>query len=69
MAAQTQKRITAMFTTIDFIGAAALAWLSSRGDFNDPRDPDTLALHTRQDLRLISYLLMGVIIMLGIVAD
>jgi hypothetical protein len=30
---------------------------------------DALALHIRQDLRLVAYSLGGVIVMLGVVAD
>ncbi len=58
-----------MFTTIAFFGIAFLAWLSHRSQDGDPKDPDMLVRQTRQDLRLVAYLLAGVIIMLGIVAD
>jgi hypothetical protein len=58
-----------MFTTIALIGSGVLAVLSGYQQKNDPSDPNTLALQTRQDLRLIAYLLGGIAIMLGIIAD
>jgi hypothetical protein len=35
----------------------------------DTEEPDLNILHARQDLRLIAYLLFGVVIMLGLIAD
>lgn len=69
-----------MFTVIAFFGIAAIATLVSRlqdrealgGRHPSLYDDDQVReaiIHARQDLKLIAYLLAGVIIMLGIVAD
>jgi hypothetical protein len=64
-----------MFTTIAFFGIAVIGWLVHRAQEReavhrpDSRDISEIARHARQDLRLIAYLLAGVIVMLGIVAD
>ena len=67
-----------MFTTIAFFGLAAIAWLvmlkqtkelAHRPGFFDDDKVRESVVHARQDLRLIAYLLGGIIIMLGIVAD
>lgn len=67
-----------MFTTIAFFGLAAIAWIVTRqqakesghrpGFFDDDRVRESV-VHARQDLRLIAYLLAGIVVMLGIIAD
>lgn len=63
-----------------FLFALALVtvagWLANRGNEKDRRqydaDPDSLrllALHARQDLKLIAFLLAAAILMLGVVAE
>jgi hypothetical protein len=67
-----------MFT----IGAIALcillAWLAQRKNEIDRKTYDQtpehlqqwmLLLHTRQDLKLIAFLLCGILVMLGVLAD
>ena len=52
-----------MFTTVAFFGVAFLAWLVMRSQNKENAGPE------RQDLKLIAYLLAGVIVMLGVIAD
>jgi hypothetical protein len=67
-----------MFTFGALLLGGGLAWLSWRGSGQDRASYDRsnldpgvflLLLHLRHDLRLIAFLLFGVIVMLGIVAD
>ena len=65
-----------MFTTIALALAVGLAWFASRKNEKDRSEYDRsgadlwpLTLHIRQDLKLISFLLFGVVVMLGIIAD
>ena len=65
-----------MFTAIAMGLAGIIAWAASRGNNTDRSEyertrPDlwSITLHIRQDLKLVAFLLLGVIIMLGIVAD
>lgn len=65
-----------MFTGIAFLLATGLAVFASWGNKSDRRDYDRagpdlwpVTLHMRQDLKLISFLLFGVIVMLGVIAD
>lgn len=68
-----------MFTFGAFLLGGGLAWLSWRESNKDRVSYDRLGLdqsafqllllHIRQDLRLVAFLLFGVIVMLGIVAD
>lgn len=64
-----------MFTVGAIVLSLALAWAASRGNERDrpsyDRSPDNwlLLLHIRQDLKLIAFLLFGVVVMLGIIAD
>lgn len=65
-----------MFTTIAFVLATALALFASWANKSDRRDYDRngpdlwpVTLHMRQDLKLIAFLLFGVIVMLGVIAD
>jgi hypothetical protein len=63
-----------MFTTISFVLMAVAAWLANRGSEKDRKLYDVppegaLVLHIRQDLKLIAFLLAGILVMLGILAD
>lgn len=67
-----------MFTTGAFFLIAIIAWLAQRhrraenasisGLFDDDQVRQAV-VHAREDIRLIAYLLGGIIFMLGIVAD
>lgn len=67
-----------MFVAGAIFLSVALAWAASRANEKDRPSYDglfedqkmwILALHTRQDLKLIAFLLGGVIVMLGVVAE
>jgi len=67
-----------MFTIGAIVLAVLLAFFAGRANDKDRQSYDStptdlqnwlLNLHIRQDLKLISFLLMGVIVMLGVVAD
>jgi len=67
-----------MITTFAFIGMAVLAIITSKINDRERRDYDgrgvddvkyLLLLHIRQDLKLISFLLFAVIILLAVIAD
>lgn len=65
-----------MFTAGAFVLIALIAWYVSRANETDravyderPDDLRVLALHTRQDIKLVAFLLGGIIVMLGIIAD
>jgi hypothetical protein len=71
-----------MFTAGAFFFSCLIGWYANhcnekdrrtydrgRDDLRGPDDLWILALHTRQDIKFISFLLGGVIVMLGIIAD
>lgn len=67
-----------MFTIIAFALTVFIAWFAGRTNEKDRSSYDTtptdlrdwiLLLHARQDLKLIAFLLFGVIVMLGVIAD
>lgn len=67
-----------MWTIAAVFIAGVIAYLAGRAnerdrsiyDGSDVLDRDSMIrLHIRQDLKLISFLLLGVIVMLGVVAD
>jgi hypothetical protein len=58
-----------MFTILAFIGACLIAWQAMRNQVADATDSETNIRHSRQDLRLIAFLLFGILIMLGVIAD
>jgi hypothetical protein len=67
-----------MFTTIAFFATALIAWWvewlnnKDREEYNRRDDDEVrrhLLLHIRQDLKLIAFMLMGIMVMLGIIAD
>jgi hypothetical protein len=59
-----------MFTTIAFFAAALIGW--SVGRLNERErtlDEPALLLQTRQDVKLIVFLLFAILVMLGVIAD
>jgi hypothetical protein len=65
-----------MFTVGAFLLTVLTAWYASYANEKDRRTYDqahddnwTLLLHTRQDIKLVAFLLGGVIVMLGVIAD
>ncbi|MGD9542257.1 hypothetical protein [Methylocystis sp.] len=67
-----------MFTLGAIILTVSLAWYAGRQNENDRSQYDgapldlhewLLLLHARQDLKLISFLLGGILVMLGVIAD
>lgn len=58
-----------MFTIGAFLAFAAIAWFTDRHQRGDPDDVEVNIKHTRQDLRLVAYLLAAILVMLGIIAD
>ena len=66
-----------MFTTISFVMLALIAWIAQSGNNKDRRLYDLgadhniheVTLHIRQDLKLVAFLLAGILVMLGILGD
>ena len=68
-----------MFTTIAFFAGALVAWWVGRLNDKDRPSYDRLAdndeairhllLHTRQDAKLIVFVLFAILVMLGVIAD
>jgi hypothetical protein len=63
-----------MFTFGAMLFGAVLMWLAIRANEQDrpAYDEDRiwiLVLHIRQDLKLVVFLLAGVLVMLGVIAD
>ncbi len=58
-----------MFTGAAFIAGTLIAWATMRHQVSDPDDVQTNIKHSRQDLRLIAYLLFGILVALGVIAD
>ena len=58
-----------MFTFGAFAAVVVIGWYVSRDQDRDPHDTATNIRHSRQDLRLIAYILFAILIALGIIAD
>lgn len=58
-----------MFTALAIAGGVVMAWSASRSQRSDGDEIDRNVKHSRQDLRLIAYLLFATIVMFGIIAD
>lgn len=58
-----------MFATAALFALAAIGLYVSRQNDRDPGDPEAIIRHARQDLRLIACLLMGILVLLGLIAD
>jgi hypothetical protein len=58
-----------MFTIIPFAAVGVILWTEPRRQRFDSEVADENIKQTRQDLRLIVYLLFAVVVMLGIIAD
>jgi len=63
------------FTAIGFLGMLLIAWVADRTNKkdpatrNDPKELGEMIRYSRQDLRLIAWLLAAILVMLGVVAD
>jgi hypothetical protein len=58
-----------MFTIVAILGGSVIAWRVSRQQETDADDFQTNIKHSRQDLRLIAYLLFAILIAVGVIAD
>jgi hypothetical protein len=66
-----------MFTIGAFLLIAAIGWYVGRANISDRQIIATLSddevrtaiLHARQDVKLITFLLGGILLMLGVIAD
>lgn len=67
-----------MFTAIAFFSIAGIVWFSNRRELEERAEKPSFVdddfvrarvLFIRQDLRLALYVLMGILLMLGIIAD
>jgi hypothetical protein len=80
-AAASHKRYSGrarpMLTTISFAMLALIAWIAHSGNkkdrrFYNPGSDDNIrdvTLHIQQDLKLVAFLLAGILVMLGILGD
>jgi hypothetical protein len=63
------------FTAIGFFAMLLIVWAADRTNRkdpatrNDPKELGEMIRYSRQDLRLIAWLLAGILVMLGMVAD
>ena len=66
-----------MFTIAAFFGIAAIGWYLDKANVSDrsnvailsDEEVRTAVLHARQDIKLVAFLLGGIAIMLGVIAD
>jgi hypothetical protein len=68
-----------MFTLGAIVFATLIGWYANRANNSDRKEynsatPDDrtlvlLTLHVREDVKLIAFLLAGILVMLGVVAD
>jgi hypothetical protein len=67
-----------MFTAIAFFAMAGIVWFSDRRELSERSEPAVPVddaffrarlLFIRQDVRLLVYLLMAILLMLGVIAD
>jgi hypothetical protein len=59
-----------MFTLLAFGTLAGAGWVAARRQrFDNVDNQDVNILQSRQDLRLIAYLLAAILVALGIIAD
>jgi hypothetical protein len=58
-----------MFTFIGIGMIVVVAFLSKREQSKDIGNTDDYIRHTRQDIRLMAWLLAATVVMLGIIAD
>jgi hypothetical protein len=57
------------FTTMGFFAVAAIGWYANRDQWRDSDEVPINVKHSRQDLRLVAYILFGILVMLGVIAD
>jgi hypothetical protein len=58
-----------MFTIITLFAISGLAFAAQWVSRREPTNAEILARHMRQDLRLIVFILAGILVMLGVIAD
>lgn len=64
-----------MFTAGAICLVIAVIWYSDRMNqrdrlsYGEPPDGESLRLHIRQDLKLVVFLLAGILVALGVIAD
>ena len=58
-----------MFTIIVCLALGFIGWFAKREQKQDTDNAAINIRHSRQDLRLIAYLLTGILVMLGVIAD
>lgn len=58
-----------MFTVLAFIGITLIAWKVSRKQDDDTDNLEINTMQVRQDMRLVAYLLAGILVMLGVISD
>jgi hypothetical protein len=58
-----------IFTICAFVGMTLIARAAAKDNYRDSDEMDINIKHSRQDLRLIAYLLGAILVMLGIIAD
>jgi hypothetical protein len=67
-----------MFTALAFVGGGLFAWYADRlnakdrevrAHIFDEAEVAQAVVHTRQDIKLIAFLLFGILVMLGVIAD
>lgn len=63
-----------MFSIAAVVGMVAIVWLADRANRKDPATLDDrgsydMIRYSRQDLRLIAWLLASILVALGIIAD
>jgi hypothetical protein len=61
--------MTYLFTVIAFFAVAGVALFANRRQRFSTDNVEINAKHMRQELRVIAYLLAGVVILLGVIAD
>jgi hypothetical protein len=59
-----------MFTSLAMITVAILGWMAQRQQrFDRAENSDVNIMQSRQDLRLIAYLLAAILVTLSVIAD
>lgn len=58
-----------MYTGLSVLGVVVAGLLVMQANKKDSEHTDEHIRHTRQDIRLVSYLLCAILLMLGIIAD
>jgi hypothetical protein len=64
-----RKKGWLVFTVLAIVAGSLIAWRAARDQKADSDDIAINTKHSRQDMRLIAFLLFGILIALGIIAD